>query len=128
MDPIADMLTTLLNAQRVGKKRVVVPYSTFKKSLLDFLQQKGVIAACRVQESSKAKLVVTLKYDDSEQPVLHGVRRFSKPGSRYYVGSTEIPYSYQGVGFVVISTSQGLKDEKQARREKIGGELVCAIW
>lgn len=127
MDPIADMLTTLLNAQRVGKKRVAVPYSTFKKSLLEFLQQKGMIASFRVQDSAIQKLIVTLKYED-EQPAIHGVRRFSKPGSRYYASSTDIPYTYQGIGFVVVSTSAGLKDEKQARKEKIGGELICAIW
>lgn len=127
MDPIADMLTSLLNAQRVGKKRVAVPYSNFKKSLLEFLQAKGMIASFRLQDSPKAKLIVTLKYED-EEPAIHGVRRYSKPGSRYYVGSTEIPYTYQGIGLMVVSTPEGLKDEKQARKEKVGGELICAIW
>jgi small subunit ribosomal protein S8 len=128
MDPIADMLTTLLNASRVGKKRAAVPYSEFKKSLLQFLQDKGLVASFRLQDSPQPKFIVTLKYDDNEEPVITGVCRYSKPGSRYYVGSQEIPYAYQGMGMMVISTSAGLKDEKEARKQKLGGELICAIW
>ncbi len=128
MDPIADMLTSLLNAQRVGKKRAAVPYSEFKKSLLQFLQDKGMIGSFRLQDSPRPKLVVSLKYNEEEEPAIKGVKRYSKPGSRYYVGSEEIPYSYQGIGMIVVSTSAGLKSEKEARKEKLGGELICAIW
>ena len=84
MDPIADMLTTIINAQRVKKKRVAIPYSKFKEDLLNLLQRKGLIAKVRVQDSPKSKLVVTLKYDNQEMPVIHGVRRKSKPGRRIY--------------------------------------------
>lgn len=128
MDPIANMLTTLANGSQVGKKRVAVPYSGFKKSLLEFLQSKELIGSVRLQEGPKAKLVVSLNYSEAGEPAITGVRRYSKPGSRYYVGSDEIPFTYQGSGMVVLSTSQGLMDEKQARRKGLGGELICAIW
>lgn len=128
MDPIANMLTSLMNAQRVGKKRVAVPYSTFKKSLLDFMQQKGFVASVRTQESPISKLVVTLAYDENEKPVLQGTRRLSKPGARYYVASDDIPYSYRGIGMMVISTSKGLMTDNEARRQKLGGEAICALW
>lgn len=128
MDPIADMLTSLVNAQRAGKKRVAVPYSKFKKELLDLLVQKGSVAHVRTQESPKAKLVVTLEYDEFGQPAMRGVKRISKPGRRVYARSKKMPFTYSQIGFIVVSTPEGLMDELQARREKIGGELICAIW
>ena len=127
MDPIANMLTTILNAQRVGKKRVAVPYSRHKKEILDFLQGKGYIAKVRVQESPRAKLVITLAYDE-EQPRLHGVKRLSKPGQRYYAKYNQIPYTYANIGEIVISTSTGMMTDREARKKKIGGELICAVW
>lgn len=128
MDPIADMLTTLLNAQRVQKKRVALPYSRFKEELLALLQAKKIIGSYRVQESPIAKLVVTLAYDEWQQPHLNGVRRLSKPGGRVYVQKTDIPYSRDGAGLVVVSTSQGLMIDKEARKAKLGGEVICEIW
>jgi len=128
MDPIADMLTSLINAQRAGKKRVAMPYSNFKKSLLDFLVQKGVVSHVRVQESPKAKLVVTLSYTDNGQPQIRGVKRISKPGRRVYASAKDIPFTYSKIGMIVVSTPQGLVDDIQARREKVGGELICAVW
>lgn len=128
MDPIADMITSLVNGQRAGKKRVAIPYSRFKKSLLDMLIKKEMVAHVRVQEGVKAKLIVTLIYNEDGQPRIRGVRRLSKPGRRLYAGSNEMPFAYNGIGFVIVSTPQGLIDESQARREKIGGELICAIW
>jgi small subunit ribosomal protein S8 len=127
MDTIGNMLTTLVNAQRARKKRVAVPYSAYKKELLALLADKGVIAGVRVQESPKARLVVTLAYDD-QRPRLTGAKRISRPGRKMYARHNEIPYTYQGYGFIVLSTSKGVMDEAKARREKTGGELVCAIW
>lgn len=128
MDTVANMLTALVNAQRVGKKRVALPYSRFQKSLLEFLQQQGLVAKVRVQESPRAKLVVTLAYDEHEEPKIAGAKRLSSPGRRYYAGSDEIPFSYQGFGTIVVSTSEGLLDDVSARKRGLGGELVCAIW
>ena len=128
MDPIADMLTSLVNAQRVGKKRVAVPYSHFKKNLLTTLQEQGYISSVRVQESPKSKLVVSLAYDDFGNPKIRGVKRMSSPGGRMYARHAKMPYSYEGYGTIIVSTSRGLMDEKKARKDKVGGELVCAIW
>jgi len=122
------MITSLLNAQRAGKKRVAIPYSRFKKALLDMLISKEMISHVRVQEGVQAKLIVTLAYNEAGEGRIRGVRRLSKPGRRVYVGSNEMPFAYNGIGFVIVSTPQGLLDESRARREKIGGELICAIW
>lgn len=122
------MLTTIINAQRVKKARVAIPYSRFKEQVLNFLQSKGYIAKVRLQDSPKAKLVVTLKYDNMEKAAIQGVRRKSKPGRRIYVDHTSIPYSYDGMGLFLISTSGGIMDDVEARKKKIGGELVCEIW
>lgn len=128
MDPIANTITSLINAQRAGKKRTIVPFSKVTRELLTLLVQKGAISHIRVQDGPKATLVVTLAYQDNGSPRLRGVKRISKPGQRIYAGAARMPYSYDRIGFVVVSTSKGLMDEVQARRQHIGGELVCAIW
>lgn len=127
MDTTANMLTALVNAQRVGKERAALPYSKFSEQLLQLLQDKGMIASYRVQEGPISKLIVTLAYDD-ERPVLTGVRRVSSPGRKQYARVSSIPYSSRGGGFFVVSTSAGLRDDRAARKEKIGGEIVCEIW
>lgn len=128
MDTIGDMLTSVMNAQRAQKRRVAVPYSTFKKDLLEFFKEKGFVGSVRVQEAPKAKLVVTLQYDDNNQPALQGVKRLSKPGSRYYVGSEKIPFRYANMGMIIVSTSKGLMSDREARKQGLGGELICALW
>jgi small subunit ribosomal protein S8 len=128
MDTIANMLITLINGQRTGKQRVAVPYSKAKESLAKLLQEKGLISSIRVQEGVRAKIVITLAYNKDGQPVISGVKRLSTPGQRRYVRSAEIPYSLDGTGYVVISTSKGLMDDKEARKNGMGGELVCEIW
>ena len=128
VDVMGNLLTSLTNAQRVGKKRVAVPYSGYKKDFLEFLQRQGVVAAVRVQESPRAKLVVTLAYDDAGQGKITGAKRLSKPGRRWYAKHNEIPYTYDGYGFIVVSTPEGLMIDFKARKQGVGGELVCAIW
>lgn len=128
MDTIANMLTVIINAQRVGKQRVALDYSRFKESLARLLKDKELVADYRIQESDRPKLIVTLSYDGAGQPRIAGVRRISKPGQRIYVGSAKVPYSHDGMGSVIISTSQGLMDDRNARKLGLGGELVCEIW
>lgn len=128
MDPIGDLFTTLINAQRVGKKRVALPYSRFKEQILELLKSKNMIGSVRLQDSPLAKLVVSLAYDEQQQPRIHGVRRLSKPGSRVYAHYSDIPYSKDGLGMVIISTSAGLIDDRSARRQRVGGELIGEIW
>lgn len=123
------MLTALLNAQRVGKTRVAVPYSRFKEQLAALLHAKGLIATLRVQEGVRPHLIMTLAYEgQSRDPRLHGVRRLSTPGRRLYVGHKSVPHPVQVRGAIVLSTSQGLMDDGQARQIGIGGELICEIW
>lgn len=127
MDPVADMLTTLVTAQRVGKERVAVPYSRFKEQLAGLLQKKEAVAAARVQEGSRPKLVITLAYRDGE-PKVRRARRLSRPGRRRYVTKEKLPWTSGEPGFYVVSTSAGLMDEVEARRRGLGGELVCEVW
>lgn len=128
MDTIANMLTTIINAQRVGKQRVALPYSKFKESLAELLQSKGLVAAVRVQEGPRAKLVVTLAYENETIPRISGVKRLSTPGRRLYVQREAIPRPLTESGSIIVSTSQGLMDDTAARRNGVGGELVCEIW
>lgn len=129
MDAIANMLTSILNAQRVGKARVAVPYSRFKEQLAALLQEKGMLATMRVQEGARPQLILTLVYDEeSRKPRINGVRRISTPGRRLYVGHGRVPYPVQSSGAIVISTSQGLMDHGRARTLGVGGEVVCEIW
>lgn len=128
MDTIADILTIIINGQRVQKKHVAVPYSTFAQNLLAFMKQHDFIGDVRMQESPKAKIVVSLAYSDSGKPKISGVTRLSKPGRRVYAPSTHMPYTHQDSGMIIVSTSEGLMDEKHARGKGIGGELICAIW
>ena len=129
MDAIGNMLVALLNAQRVGKSRVAVPYSRFKEQLAALLQEKGLIATTRVQEGVRPQLILTLVYEgEPRQPRIHGVRRISTPGRRLYVGQAGVPYPVQSSGAILISTSRGLMDDAQARQAGVGGELVCEIW
>lgn len=127
MDTIGNILTSLINAQKVGKKRIVVPYSKHTESFISFLQQKGLVAKVRLKDETKRELLVTLAYE-GKAPRIHGVRRLSRPGQRRYSGKGEIPYSFDGVGMVIISTSKGLLDDKTARKQGMGGELLCEVW
>lgn len=127
MDPVANMLTSLVTAQRMGKERVAVPYSRFKEKLASLLKEKKVIAAMRVQEGAKPKIVITLAYEKDE-PMIRVVRRLSSPGQRRYVTKGELPWAGGRPGFYVVSTSSGLMDEAEARQRGLGGELVCEVW
>ena len=128
MDSVANMLTALLNAQRVRKARVAVPYSRFKEELAMLLKNKGLVATVRVQEGPQTQLIVTLAYEDNGEPRLQGVKRLSTPGRRQYANTRDLPYPVQEQGAVVVSTSQGLMDDREARRLGVGGELVCEVW
>lgn len=128
MDPIANILTTLLNGQNAQKKRVAVPFSQFSKRFLEFMKEQKYIGDIRLQETPRAKIIVSLSYDESGKPAIIGCQKISKPGKRVYATSRKLPYTRQETGMIVVSTPIGLMDEKQARGKKIGGELICSIW
>lgn len=127
-DPIADMLTRIRNANQQRHEEVVVPASKLKADLAEILKNEGFIKGYKVESEGVAKnIVITLKYKGNDR-VISGLKRVSKPGLRQYVKVNEIPKVLNGLGIVVLSTSQGLMTDKEARAKKIGGEVLAYIW
>jgi len=128
-DPISDFLTRIRNASMVNKPTVSVPHSKFKYELSKLLKTEGYISDVKVNsESSKKELQIDLKYSENGSPVLAGLNRLSTPGRRLYVGSDELPRNNGGLGTVIVSTSRGLLSDSEARKRKLGGELICEVW
>ena len=128
-DPIADMLTRIRNANSSKHKTVDVPASNMKKSIADILFKEGYIAAYEEIENSNQGIIrITLKYDEKGARVIDGLKRISKPGLRVYAGKEELPKVLNGLGIAIISTSKGLKTDKEAREAGIGGEVLAYIW
>jgi small subunit ribosomal protein S8 len=128
-DTISDMLTRVRNALMVKKSDVVLPYSNFKMSLAKLLESEGWLSKVEVKDSDGFKdMVIVLKYDTTGEPVISGLRRVSKPGQRIYSTKKTIPRVMGGIGTTIVSTSKGLMTDKDARKQNIGGEVVCQIW
>jgi small subunit ribosomal protein S8 len=130
-DPIADMLTRIRNAARARKEQVSVPASNLKIGLAQIMKEEGYLKKYKVVRSPKNKqgvLKITLRYDDETQCVIEGLTRISRPGRRVYVAHDHTLRSYGGVGMLILSTSQGIMTDKEARRRRIGGEVLCSIW
>ena len=128
-DTISDMLTRIRNALMVNKSEVVLPYSNFKMNLAKLLHSEGWLKDIQVGEDKGFKnLTITLKYDQTGMPVISGLERVSKPGQRIYSSRKTLPKVMGGIGTTIVSTSKGLMTDKDARKEKIGGEVVCQIW
>lgn len=128
-DPISDFLTHLRNASKAGLAQCVSPHSKLKESLANILKHEGYVrdVATGTDERGHKTVIVTMKYVDSA-PVITGLKRSSTPGRRLYTGYTEIPRVLNGLGIAIISTSKGLLKDQDARRQKLGGELVCTVW
>ena len=128
-DPIADMLTRIRNANSVGKDRVDIPASKVKTSIGELLKAEGFINDVKLVERKTQNMIrVYLKYGDNDEKVISGIKRISKPGLRVYVGNDEVPQVLGGLGIAVISTSQGVISDKEAREKGIGGEVLCYVW
>jgi small subunit ribosomal protein S8 len=135
-DPIADMLTRIRNALAVGKDEVVLPMSKIKFNIAKLLEREGWIVKAEVikgglqtkRGSRFDQLRIVLKYDKAGKPAIRALKRVSKPGLRVYVTKDKIPYVLQGYGIAIISTSQGLLTNKEAKKRGIGGEVLCEIW
>ena len=128
-DPIADMLTRIRNASMVKQKQVVMPTSKMKMSIAEILKEEGFIDAFAVTDDKpQANLVLSLKYTPKGRPVIHGLERVSQPGRRYYSGDKDIPWVRSGLGMNIVSTPKGLMTGRQARRDKLGGEILCNVW
>lgn len=127
-DPIADFLSRLRNAARSNRNDVSAPYSRMKEEIAKILKQEGYIAGFEIDTQAKpAQIKVTMKFVN-RVPALSGLRRVSRPGLRKYVGSTDIPRVLGGMGVAILSTSRGVITGRQARKEKVGGELVAVVW
>ena len=128
-DPISDFLTHLRNASKAGLAECVSPHSKLKESLANILKNEGYVrdVATGTDERGHKTVVVTMKYVDSA-PVITGLKRSSTPGRRIYSGYSEIPRVLNGLGIAIISTSKGLMKDQDARRNTLGGELVCTVW
>ncbi|BBH27480.1 30S ribosomal protein S8 [Intestinibaculum porci] len=127
-DPIADMLTRIRNANQQKHEEVSIPTSKTKVALAEILKNEGFISGYRIEgEGVHKNIVITLKYKGNER-VITGLKRVSKPGLRQYAKVNEIPKVLNGLGIVILSTSQGLMTDKEARAKKIGGEVLAYIW
>ncbi|GIW42877.1 MAG: 30S ribosomal protein S8 [Candidatus Binatia bacterium] len=128
-DPIADMLTRIRNACAARKEAVEVPWSKLKETIVRILKQEGFVEDFAViQKDRKPWILVTLRYDGQNRPVITGLKRVSKPGLRVYVGVEEIPSVRQGLGISILSTPAGVLTDRQARQRRVGGELLCSVW
>lgn len=128
-DPIADMLTRIRNANNAKHKSVEIPASKVKKDVAQILLDEGFIDGFNVTEDDKQGIItLDLKYGPEEERVISGIKRISKPGLRVYVKSNELPKVLGGLGIAVISTSKGVVTDKVARKEGIGGEVICYVW
>lgn len=128
-DPIADFLTRIRNAQQAGHRRVDVPASKLKRAMAKILVDKGYVSKFIDIEDGKQGLIrMFLKYDSYGHPVIREIDRVSKPGLRNYSSSKNVPRSQNGLGIVILSTSQGVMTDKEARKLNVGGEVLCTIY
>jgi small subunit ribosomal protein S8 len=126
-DPISDMLTRIRNGGRALLPVIVLPHSRIKEGVAKILQSEGYVTDVSVEGETKKQIKIKLKYE-GKKSVIEGLKRVSKPGLRKYVGATEIPRVRGGLGVAIVSTSEGLLTDAQARRKNLGGELLCHIW
>lgn len=128
VDPIADMIIRIKNALQVRSEEVLIPKSKFKISLLKALTEIGFIDKYSTQaKNGKSYILIKLKYNN-KRPAITQFKRISKPGLRVYSNFNKVPYSLDGFGTIIISTSKGLMTDKQARKQHLGGELICEIY
>ena len=128
-DPIADMLTRIRNANSSKHKTVDVPASNMKKAIANILFKEGYIAAFEeIDDSHQGIIRITLKYDEKGARVIDGLKRISKPGLRVYASKDELPKVLNGLGIALISTSKGIKTDKEARELGVGGEVLAYVW
>ncbi len=128
-DPIADLLTRIRNANIASKEKVDIPASKMKQSIIDLLKREGYIRSYRIVDDKGHKVIrVFMKYGTKQEKVITRLERISKPSVRRYVNKDNIPRVINGLGIAIISTSRGIMTDRDARRQGIGGEILCKIW
>lgn len=128
-DPIADFLTRIRNANMVHHDKVEIPASRVKKAMAEILKSEGFIKDCEsIDDGKQGILRVYLKYGANKEKTITGLKRISKPGLRVYAKRDEVPRVLGGLGIAVLSTSHGIMTDKQARKQRLGGEVICYVW
>jgi small subunit ribosomal protein S8 len=128
-DPIADMLTRIRNANQMKHKSVDVPASKLKMEILNVMKQEGYITNFeRIDDGVQGTLRIKLKYLENEERVVRGLKKISKPGLRVYAKTDDLPKVLNGLGIAIISTSRGIMTDREARMNKIGGEVIAYVW
>lgn len=130
-DPVGDMICRIKNAYQRRHKKVAVPYSRLKEGVAQVLQSEGYLEGIEVPPEAQAKLKLMwlfLKYDTDGAPVISEIKRVSKPGRRIYRGVDRLERVLDGLGVSVLSTSKGILSDRQARKQRVGGELICKVW
>lgn len=128
-DPIADMLTRIRNANMVRHEKLEVPASNIKKEIAEILKREGFVRDVEYVEDNKQGIIrIFLKYGKDNERVITGLKRISKPGLRVYAKNDEVPKVLNGLGIALVSTSQGLLTDKEARAKKVGGEILAYVW
>ena len=127
-DPIADMINRIRNAQAVEKETVEIPFSQMKYAIAKILERKNLVKSVEFKGKKTKKVIeISLRYKD-KRPVISGVKRISKPGQRAYASAQNMKKVRGGIGIAIISTSKGLMTDQEAKKENIGGEILCEIW
>jgi small subunit ribosomal protein S8 len=128
-DPIADMLTRIRNANSLRYEEVSVPTSKQKEGIAKILKAQGFISDCRIEDVEGVKtLTLTLKYSASGERVISGLKRISKPGLRVYCEADKLPRVLRGLGIAIVSTPKGILTDADARKQNVGGEVLCYVW
>ena len=130
-DPISDMLTRIRNASLARHDKTTMPGSQLKRHIAEILKSEGYISDVREEtrdDNGHNELTIVLKYGRDRQSVIDGIRRVSRPGRRVFVRHDRIPLVLSGLGISILSTSRGVMSDKDARRQKVGGELICEVW
>lgn len=128
-DPIADMLTRIRNASKTKLEKVDIPSSKLKVEIAKILKDEGYVKNVKLVKDRKQGVIrVYLKYADEEMPTIQGIKRISRPGRRMYVSSDSIPRVMGGLGVAILSTPKGIQTGKQAKKDNVGGEVICYVW
>lgn len=128
-DPIADMLTRIRNANHMRHEAVDIPASNMKIRIAEILKEEGFIDSFEVLDDCVQKTIrIALKYMNKKERVISGIKRISKPGLRIYVNANELPKVLGGLGIAIISTSKGVMVDREARKRRVGGEVICYVW
>ena len=129
-DPIGDMLTRVRNASSARHEKVLVPASNLKARIAEVLKAEGFIQdfVLHKDESHQGAITILLKYGPDREPAINDIKRVSKPGLRRYVATGQIPRVLNGMGIAILSTSKGVMVDREARKQKVGGELICTVW